>query len=94
MPSAGPLTLWLLCGLSARNGIEKQKLEASGGSSPALCYGVPFDNGVTGLFRRSFQHGCLSSCHHQAEEATVPHCHWCLSTCPMASPCTLPHRYK
>lgn len=77
----------------AGNGTGKQRSRASGGGPPALCYGVPFGGCFTGLFRRSFQHGCLSqeeapvlSCHHQTEEVTVPHCHWQLSTRPVASP--------
>lgn len=78
----------------AGNGTGKQRSGASGegGCSRTSAMGFPLV-AVTGLFRRSFQHGCLSqeeapvpSCHQQAEEVTVPHCHWQLSIQPVVSP--------
>lgn len=89
----GLLILWLLCGPQQGMGQKSRGRGLQVGGPPALCYGVPFGGCFTGLFRRSFQHGCLSqeeapvsSCHHQTEEVTVPHCHWQLSTQPVASP--------
>lgn len=94
VPLKGSVTLWLLHGPQQGTGQESRGQGLGGGGVLLdLCYGVAFGGCITGLFRKSFQHGCLTqeeapvpSCHHQAEEVTVPHCHWQLSTQPVASP--------
>lgn len=67
-PTTGPLTFCLLRVPRRRLHVflaslcppaGKAEVGASGGGSPALCYWVPLGGCVTGLFRRSFQHGCL-----------------------------------